>query len=251
MARRTTNRRRRRRRSGFFYKLLTVLVICAAIVAALTMFFKVNTIQITGGSRYTQQEILDASGVKDGDNLILLNKYEIANRLIQKLPYIEGVQINRSLPSTLRIQVTECSSVFAVTQDGTVWMVSSGGKIVESCTPEQAKGTPTIDGCELLAPSVGSRIALSTDRQSQQTSLLALLKALEDASLIQQVNAIHLDSTAELTMDYADRFQVVFLYGADYAYKLRNLTAVIGALESNQTGTIDLTRNGEAHFLPD
>ena len=51
MARRTSRRRRRRGRYGFLYKLVSVLLVCAAVVAALTLFFKVNTIVVTGQSR--------------------------------------------------------------------------------------------------------------------------------------------------------------------------------------------------------
>lgn len=252
-----SNRRRKyhhRRRGGFgfLYKLLTMLVICAAIVAALTLFFKVNTIAVSGQIRYTNDEILDASGVKSGDNLFLLNKYDVANQLLEKLPYIETVRINRKLPDTLLIDVTECQQVFAVRMGSTAWLISPGGKIVENCkTSEVPENTPVIDGCELLAPSVGSKIALSSEHRSQEESLLALLSALQDAGLSDQVTAVHLGSAAELTMDYAQRFTVKLPYGADYAYKLRNLTAVVDALETNQTGSVDLTKDGEAHFLPE
>ena len=46
--RRHSNRRRRRGNFGFLYKLLSVLVICAAVVMALTLFFRVDTIEVTG-----------------------------------------------------------------------------------------------------------------------------------------------------------------------------------------------------------
>lgn len=51
--RRHSNRRRRRGNFGFLYKLLSVLVICAAVVMALTLFFRVDTIEVTGTERYT------------------------------------------------------------------------------------------------------------------------------------------------------------------------------------------------------
>ena len=51
-------------------------------------------------------------------------------------------------------------------------------------------------------------------------------------------------------MDYAGRFTVELAYGADYAYKLQNLQAVIGKLESNETGTISLRVDGKANFIP-
>ena len=53
--RRNSNRRRRRGSFGFLYKMLSVLVICTAIIAALTLFFRVNAIQVSGQQRYTDE----------------------------------------------------------------------------------------------------------------------------------------------------------------------------------------------------
>ena len=60
--RRHSNRRRRRGNFGFLYKLLSVLVICAAVVMALTLFFRVDTIEVTGTERYTEKDVIEASG---------------------------------------------------------------------------------------------------------------------------------------------------------------------------------------------
>lgn len=78
--RRHSNRRRRRGNFGFLYKLLSVLVICAAVVMALTLFFRVDTIEVTGTERYTEKDVIEASGIQLGDNLFLLNKYEAARQ---------------------------------------------------------------------------------------------------------------------------------------------------------------------------
>ena len=65
MARRNRyNRKRRRGGFSLLYKLLTFLVICAAIAVALTLFFKVERIDVIGAERYTQQKIIDASGIQ-------------------------------------------------------------------------------------------------------------------------------------------------------------------------------------------
>jgi cell division protein FtsQ len=58
--RRNSNRRRRRGSFGFLYKLLSTLAICAVVVAALTLFFRVDTIEVSGTARYSAQEIIDA-----------------------------------------------------------------------------------------------------------------------------------------------------------------------------------------------
>lgn len=251
MARRKNNNRRRRRGGfGFLYKMLSMLVICAAIILALTLFFRVDTVVVTGQSRYTEAEIVSASGIRPGDNLCLLNKYAVANKLVQELPYIENTRINRKLPDTLLIEVRECTSTLAVVQDGSVWYLSPRGKIVEQGPAPLDREVPRIDGCLLLAPSVGTYIALSTEYATQQNSLLSLLEALEEAAVLDQVQAIHLDQIDLLTMDYGGRFTVELPYGADYPYKLRALQAVIGKLETNETGTIRLTRDdGRVNFI--
>ena len=247
MARRH-GRGRRGRRFGVLYKLLTLVVVCAAAVLALTLFFKVESVEVTGNSRYSAQEIQDACCVQLGDNLYLLSKPDMVQRLHQRLPYIDEVRITRSLPNTLRVQVTEFTTVYAVEQEGTVWLLTSGGKIVE--TAAERGDVPLIDGCELLAPSLSGDVSFALELQNRQESLFALLTALESAELTEGVRAIHLGDPTVLTMDYTERFSVEMPYSADYPRLLRYLTLVIEELETNLTGVIDLTRDGEPHFRP-
>ena len=247
MARRH-GRGRRGRRFGVLYKLLTLVVVCAAAVLALTLFFKVESVEVTGNSRYSAQEIQDACGVQLGDNLYLLSKPDMVQRLHQRLPYIDEVRITRSLPNTLRVQVTEFTTVYAVEQEGTVWLLTSGGKIVE--TAAERGDVPLIDGCELLAPSLSGDVSFALELQNRQESPFALLTALESAELTGDVRAIHLGDPTVLTMDYTERFSVEMPYSADYPRLLRYLTLVIEELETNLTGVIDLTRDGEPHFRP-
>lgn len=252
MARRRNYNRHKRGRFGLLYKLLSVLAICIVIVIALTLFFRVDTITISGEDRYSELEIIEATGLSAGDNLFLLNKYAIAEDLLKKLPYIAEVRINRILPDTLTIDVTESDAVLAVVQEGSAWLVSPEGKIVEQRTASAAADLAKIDGCELLAPSVATPIALSTDRSIQQESLLALMKALDDMGMISQVQSIHLDDLTVLSMDYAERFHVEMPYGADYPYKLRTLQMILdsGKIESNEVGTIRMTGNdGQNVFI--
>ena len=179
--RRGSARRRRRGGSGFLYKLLSVLLICGCLVAAITLFFRVDMVVITGEKRYTEAEIREVSGVKDGDNLFLLNKYQVIRNIAEALPYVEleETRVQRKLPDTLLIEIKECGDPLAWAQDGTVWLVSPGGKIVEQ--RNTVGDYPTIDGCRLLAPSVGTLIALDTENDTRWQSLLELLAALEAA----------------------------------------------------------------------
>lgn len=251
--RRNSNRRRRRGSSGFLYKLLSMLVICAVIVVALTLFFRVETIVVTGMERYTAEQVIEASGVETGDNLFLLNKPTVNQRIRETLPYVERVKrINRKLPDTLLIEVEECGTPLAVLQDGSAWLVSPRGKIVEQLPAAQADGYAVIDGCQLLTPTVGSEIAMAIDQNARKESLLDLLAALEEAGVLDQVEAIHLEDPSVLTMEYDGRFLVEMPYRADYQRKIRTLELAVEQLETNQTGTIQLLRDDRyaANFIP-
>jgi len=227
------------------------LVICAAIITAMTLFFRVDEITVTGQRRYTAEEIQAASGVEIGSNMYLLNKYDIVRNIIRQLPYIEDIRVNRKLPDTLVIEVHESGRPFALVQDGSAWLISASGKIVEQLPEGQAGEYGLISGCELLAPSVGTSIALATEYASQQSSLLDLLAALDDAGLTENVDGIRLDDLGCLKMDYIGRFTVRMAYGADYAWELEKLTLTLAdeKVQSNMTGTIDLQLDSERTYL--
>ena len=108
MAGRKRNRRRRRGSFAGLYKLICVVLIFGAILAAMAVFFKTEQVEITGNVRYTAAEVIESSGVETGDNLFFLNKYQVAGRIGDALPYVESVSINRRLPSGLHIHITEC-----------------------------------------------------------------------------------------------------------------------------------------------
>ena len=255
MARHRKTNRRRRGRSGFLYKLLSVLVMCACLIAALTLFFRVDTIVVTGGVRYTEQELRDATGVKTGANLLLLNKGRVAANMTETLPYLNEIgSISKRLPDTLAIQVEECGTPLAVVQDGTAWLISptnSGrGKIVEQIPSAAASGYGIIDGCQLLAPSVGTSPAFATEYATQQSSLLQLLNALEKAEMLDQVEAIHLGDLSEITMEYGGRFTVRLSYNADYGRKLTKLQWSLdeGVIQDNMKGTFDMRGDSRDFF---
>ena len=253
MARRRHSNRRHRGGFSVLYKLLSILIICTAIIVSLTLFFRVDTIVVSGQERYTSQEIQDATGIAQGDNLFLLNKYDVAQNIVKALPYVEEIRISRKLPDTLLIEVRECGTPLALVQDGSAWLISPGGKIVEQKSAAEVGDSGIIDGCKLLAPSVGTPLALATEYADQQTSLLELLAALEDAGMLKQVDAIHLDDAGKVIMDYAGRFTVEMPYNADYAMKLKALRLSLesGKIQDNMTGTFDLMQeNGDAYFRP-
>lgn len=95
-----------------------------------------------GTSRYSQQQVLQASGIRQGGNLFLLNKHQAAASITEQLPYVESVRIRRQLPNALHIEITECAHPLALEQDGAVWLLNGSGKLIDKLQPGQGSPTP-------------------------------------------------------------------------------------------------------------
>ena len=106
-ARNKRRRHGRRGRFGFLYKMLAFVALAAALILGAAVFFRVETIRVEGNVRYQAQQVIQATQVMQGDNLFGLNKNEVARKIRQTLPYVEGVAIRRNLPDTLVIRVEE------------------------------------------------------------------------------------------------------------------------------------------------
>ena len=96
-----------------------------ALTMGATVFFQVETVAVTGNSRYSQEEIIKATGIQTGDNLFRMNKYQIAHQVLQGLPYVEELTIRRALPSTIVLTVKEWDAVARVEAPGTSAVVQT------------------------------------------------------------------------------------------------------------------------------
>ena len=276
MAAARSNRRRRRSRGRFgpLLKLLCAAAVVVALTVGATVFFRVETVEVTGNSRYTQEEVAAASGIELGDNLYAMNKFSIQRQIRELLPYVSEVSIRRDLPSTIRIQVTECQAAARVmpsasaqapegeTPDGEgvagqeradeAWLISVTGKLLEPA-PADSQALE-VSGLTLLMPRAGTALAVPQEEEARSGALLALLAALEKTDMLSRVSAVEVGST-RMTMRYLDRFDVELLLGGDFDYLLQVLTSAVADLDQRVgptcTGTLDLTReDAQAVYSP-
>ena len=242
------NRRRRRGSFAPLYKLLCLALIMGAVAAAMAIFFKVEKIEVSGNSRYTSQQVVDVCGVEQGDNLFFMNKYEVAGRISQALPYVESVSINRKLPESLRIRVTECVCDVALEQAGGVWLLCQTGKVVDF-VEVKPEGSAVVTGVTLAEPAVGGSLAAAEGSEAALAELRALLDHLRAKGMLADVQEIHLEREDCVSFRYLDRLNVEIPWESDLDYKLDFLAAVVAKLEDYETGTLKMMVDGEARLL--
>lgn len=251
MARERRHRARPRRRRGRFsglYKLLSLLVVTIAVVVACVVFFRVNQITVTGNNRYTAEEIIEASGIEIGDNLIVLPKSRIAARIRVGLPYVKSISITQSPPETVVITVTEHEAAAAVSGgDGSWWYIATSGKLLERISDPGE--TLRLTGLTAQGPIQGEALSVSEGLQGRLEYALSLLKELEEREMLRDCTELDCSSAGVLLLSYLD-FQLKLPTTGDFAYMLSQLewTFENGGVSRDGSGTFDFTISGKIYY---
>ena len=239
------SRKRRRRRGGtpMLLVLLCVLIGTAAVITAMTIFFKIGQVRLTGDTRYSQQTVAEASGLELGSNLILFDKNTVLRRIREACPYLDTVQVRRRLPDTVEVIVTECVPVAAVRSEGSFWLMDREGKLLEKVSSIQAQTLPQVTGLTLVKPQAGNFAEIS--EEDAKKPMILLLNTAEDDGILQDIGEM------DLSEQYNIRFTVKLGSTEELAKKLRFLhTIVEEKLASNASGVIDLSDPQKARFVP-
>lgn len=146
------------KRGRFLLHLATVTAIVLAVVFGMSIFFKVQTVKVSGCSKYTPWEISEASGIETGSNLMTLSRAQISGSIISKLPYVDTVRVGINLPDTVNIEITELDVVYSIEDaEGGWWFMNDEGKIVEQTNGITAKEYTQLLGVRVQVPEAGQQ----------------------------------------------------------------------------------------------
>lgn len=245
-------RERSPRSRGFLAKLLTLVAIVAAAVFGVTVFFQVNTFEIHGVENYSEDAVIIASGIELGQSILLVDKSKVASRINTRLPYVQSVQIERRLPGTVVITVTEGKAAASVRSEyDEYWLIDNKGKLMEQVNEDRAASVTQISGVSALLPVAGDQIRLSQEDQQRLDVALELLQQLERYDLAERIVSIDVTQLYNIVMYYTDQFEIQLGSTEELDYKIKYLAYALESLDG-KSGLIDLTFDQDriARFLP-
>ena len=243
-------RRTRRKRNALFAP-LSFLIICAALVFGMSVFFRVSTIEVEGNALYTAEEIIEASGIEQGDNLFFINRFSAISRIFSKLPYVEKAVINRSLPNRLVIVVTESQAIACVAAEDGTWAIDRGCKLLSKVGGDELRGLIRIEGLTPIAPEAGQVIAPGEAESPKVSYLSAILTQIDTLGLRDNITYIDISGISNPSFDYLGRFTVKLGSFENTEYKFQCLLSAVDALSEGDRGTLDLSIDKRAHLTYD
>ena len=239
-------RRRRKRRNIFFYTALFLLVIGVAVLLCFTVLFKLETITVSGSSRYSAEEIIKASGLVKGENLFRQDVEKASDRVEEQLPYIGEANISRKLPAEIVITVSEAQVAGVVEFEGQNILLDANGKVLEA-TGNMPEDCPIFKGMKVKNAVPGKPLEYAD--QEQKETVDSLMQAIRESGL-EKITEYDVTDMYNLSLVYNNKIRLELGVSTDLVYKLRFFNEGLlqaGKLTDSDTGTLDLSQASETN----
>ena len=243
----------------FVLNLLIVGAVVLALVFGMSIFFKVDLEKVTvsGANKYTELQIRDAAGLKDGENLLSISEPRIANNIQEALPYVYKVRVGIKLPDTVKIEIVELDVVYSVEcVDGSWWLIRSDGVIVERTNDADAGQHTKILGVKIADPVQGEKanasqpvettaegetVPVTVLAQEQLTMAISIVEYMEDCGIIGEATSVDVTNLTDLQIWYGERFQILLGDGTELNYKIRTMQSTLTQMGDYQGGVLDIS----------
>ena len=249
-------------------QLISITAIALAAIVCLSIFFKVEVIEVSGASVYDEWTVREASGIQLGDNLLTFSRGRAGGKIKAELQYVDKVRFGIKLPNTVIIDIEEFDVVYAVkSSDGTWYLINSDGKVIEQTDGGTAGNYTKILGVTLSAPIPGEQARAAEEivaapestkpqaedsteetvpqvlitNQSRLETALQILRSLELNGIVGEAASVDVSDLSRIELWYGTRYQVNLGDVNDMDKKIADMKATISQLAEYQTGGLDIS----------
>lgn len=237
---------REKRARKRFYARLFVVILCAVLTLLVTFilvryYFVVEKIEIEGSERYTVEELLEASGIGVGNNILVLSEDKIEERMKAAFPYIRSVTLEKDYPNTVTLHILEEYTTFSYEMLGEYFLFNHELRLMDKFeTFEELSEirTPIVVKMPLPESCIVPQYIELTETASY---IPTLIRTLSDTPLINEVTELDLADKFVIRMVLRDEITVEF---GDYTMaqeKFLALYRLLGDLSEKKTGHVDLS----------
>lgn len=240
---------RARRRSSFSGPLMFAVVI-VAVIFVMSVFFRVSDIQVKGNVHYTAEEVIRASAIEEGDNLFFFDRIAAISRALSKLPYIEDIAVERSLPNKVVITVEESTALAYLELGEEQWTLDHRCKVLGKAAEGETGALIAVVGIRPGTLMIGEQMQTEDGDVEMVEYLAAVLDQIEARGLTSGVRRINFADPHSPEFDYMGKYTVVLGRQDQLEHKFGMFVAVLEKMKAGDVGVIDLSDGATAHFSP-
>lgn len=233
-------KKRKKRAKIVMLSMLVVLMLLVLGILSVTVFFNAETILVEGNTHYSADALLKQGGLKVGQNLFRLDKFEVIEKM-EQLPYVKEVSINRKLPNTLEITVIENQPVVWLETPTGAALLNEEYRVLEllelpkevlpaPAAPEQETETDQaeeqpeeelpvysqLEGVPKLVGVTAKKLEVGKITEFKQGDYVGFLQRLYEAACANPefqwnlVNEVRFKARYDITLLYDERVDIVF-----------------------------------------
>lgn len=218
--------------------LLILILITLTVCLSYTVFFKVKAVETEGESIYSSEQIIQSSGIYEGQSMLSISTEEVSSKVCKTLPFIKTAEVRRILPSTVRITVTAETAALSAKYGESFLTLSEDLKVLEETDQITY---PVIVGSQINSGEPGEKIVMADG----VTETLERLKSAFLSTEIEDISVIDLTDPDNIKLLYKESF--VLELGSDdlLEYKLKFCIKV--AQSEQGQGVIDVKYVSESN----
>lgn len=227
------------------YGAIIAVVLIVGVILSLTVLFKTQAYEVTGITKYSEQEIIDACGISKGENIFLAPKRPAEKRIKDTFPYVEEAQVSFKIPDTIRIEVEEAVEGYLVkVSEKEFLVISTKGRILNRITDSSEYNLPIFIGPTLSSGEIGDYVSYEDDKVV--TMIESITQTFADNGF-QGITEIDATDMADISFTYENRIKVKLGIPEDLDYKIRTaMTIITDKIDGNTTarigGVLDVSR---------
>ena len=252
---RTRTQKKKARSRGIRAIAGIALFLTAVLLVLRFAVFSVRQIYVTGNSAISAEEVIRASGIRYGDNILSLNEKSVEERLLSDSSvgyYLQFRYMATSLPSTVVISVKEREPCCWLTYCGIMYVMDKDCMVMyESENPaEQPQNLVEVKGASIQSNAmVKQRIKLEDIQQSIFTEMFLEMKVL---GCTDQIREADISNTASLLLMTRDGYTASLGDRTNIHAKLRSLLLVQEELKRQgyYGGTINVNNPEAPIYTP-
>jgi cell division protein FtsQ len=221
---------------------IIVTAVISGIFGLTFVFFRVNNINVLNVTDFYADQVISASGIEKGENLLLLDKEKIKKNIASKIDYASDIQIKKIFPSTVNIDMKTGQAKYYV-KAGNVYYVLNKDCVVIA----QTKRIEDVElaGCILLQSGEMARCVLGEKLTYRDADLQGVFDELNEMfdkyGHTGFVTAIYLDSKFDIRFTYKGRYTVKLGDLFDLDIKFQFLEKIAETLSETDSGIIDIS----------
>lgn len=189
--------------------------------------FNVSQITVEGNSRFTQQEIIDASGIDYNTNILHVDEYAAKDN-IEKNAYIVVEDIKRTFPSGVKIIVRERTPVAQIGTINGYYVIDKEG-IALGLNPIKDESLTVVDNLAIAEPSYAQKIV--GESQEKTDAMFYVLEAIELYNLQGKITGIDLKDPLKIMLTYEGSIKIRIGSGITAKDRLKFVQATVEAVK--------------------